>query len=74
MSLHVFLFLLVVSLLSLALLWRLGWLRLQPSNKQKARVLADVRRYDEALAAYDQAMQLDPYDVFLCKDKAELLV
>jgi len=37
-------------------------------------MLADVRRYDEALAAYDQAVQLDPYDVFLCKDKAELLV
>jgi hypothetical protein len=33
MSLHVFLFLLVVCLfLSLALLWRLGWLSLQPSH------------------------------------------
>jgi hypothetical protein len=35
MAFHLFLFLLVVCLiLSLALLWRLGWLPLQPSNSQ----------------------------------------
>jgi tetratricopeptide (TPR) repeat protein len=42
--------------------------------EQKAKVLADVRRYDAALAAYDQAIRLDAYDVFLCRDKAELLL
>ena len=33
-----------------------------------------MSRYDEALAACDQGIRLDPFDVFLCKDKAELLV
>jgi IS1 family transposase/transposase-like protein len=44
MSLHVFLFLLVFSLLSLALLWRLGWLRLQPSNSRGGTIHSRVHR------------------------------
>jgi len=41
--------------------------------KQKAAVLADLRRYDEALVAYDQAIRLDPYRLFFYENKADLL-
>jgi hypothetical protein len=44
MALHVFLFLLVVCLLSLALLWRLGWLRLPPSHSQGGTIHSRVHR------------------------------
>jgi hypothetical protein len=44
MALHVFLFLLVVCLLSLALLWRLGWLRLPPSHSQGWTIRSGVHR------------------------------
>ena len=44
MSLHVFLFLLVFSLLSLALLWRLGWLPLHPSHSAVASRRSPVPR------------------------------
>jgi hypothetical protein len=44
MALHVFLFLLEVCLLSLALLWRLGWLRLPPSHSQGGTIRSRVHR------------------------------
>jgi hypothetical protein len=44
MTLHVFLFLFVVCLLSLALLWRLGWLRLQPSHSRGGIIHSRVHR------------------------------
>jgi len=45
MVLHVFVFLLVVCLLlSLALLWRLCWLSLQPSHSQAGRRRAMAHR------------------------------
>jgi hypothetical protein len=37
MAIHVFLFLLVICLLCLALLWRLCWPHLQPSNSSAGR-------------------------------------
>ncbi len=45
MAFHVFVFLLVVCLLlSLALLWRLGWLHLQPPHSQAGAVRTTVHR------------------------------
>jgi hypothetical protein len=45
MALHIFLFLLVVCLLlTLALLWRLGWLHLQPSHSAVASRRSPVHR------------------------------
>ncbi len=42
MALHVFLFLLVVCLLSLELLWRHGWLRLPPSHRRGGTIHSRV--------------------------------
>ncbi len=44
MTLHVFLSLFVVCLLSLVLLWRLGWLRLQPSHSRGGIIHSRVHR------------------------------
>jgi transposase-like protein len=44
MAVHVFLFLLVFFLLSLALLWRLGWLHLQTSSSRGGVIHSTVQR------------------------------
>jgi hypothetical protein len=44
MALHVILFLLVVFLLSLALLWRLDWLHLQPSHSRGRAIHSITQR------------------------------
>lgn len=45
MAFHIFLFLLVICLLlTLALLWRLGWLHLQPSHSAVASRRSPVHR------------------------------
>jgi tetratricopeptide (TPR) repeat protein len=42
--------------------------------KQKAEVLAKLRRYDEVVEAYDQAIRLDPIDFFSYKSKIDFLL
>jgi hypothetical protein len=44
LAVHVFLFLLVIFLLCLALLWRLGWPHLQPSNSSAGRKRIPLHR------------------------------
>src|SRR5690242_14786145 len=44
MAVHVLLFLFVVFLLSLALLWRLGWLHLQTSSSRGGALHSTVQR------------------------------
>ena len=54
MAFHVFLFLLVVCLpRSLALLWRLDWLRLQPSHSRGGAIHSTAQRHLKLRSPHD---------------------
>jgi transposase-like protein len=53
MAFHVFLFLLVVCLLSLALLWRLDWLHLQRSHSRGGAIHSTAQRHLKPRSPHD---------------------
>ena len=59
---------------SMHLIWQSAWILMPVTpHKQKADMLADWGRYDDALAVYDHVIHLDPYDFHAYRGKAKLL-